>query len=199
MTRSNLTERTERRAWPAIPEHMIALARLIDDGYTDKITGCHNKSYFLEVIGPQLEASRKFGFPASLVLLEIAHFRQIRYTFGSKIADQILAETAKVIRAKVRSTDLLVRWSDETFGLLLLHANRLGAEVVCRRLRDAVCRHAFPGKASDTMLSVHLGASAQELAFDSAGNDLISAAERALKEAARGNANNLVVHGIPAR
>jgi diguanylate cyclase (GGDEF)-like protein len=190
------TERKERRAWPSHQEHFIILSRLLDDGYSDKVTGLRNKQYLSEVVEPQIEASRKFDFPLSLVALEIAHFHQIRFTFGDKSSDRILAETARLIKSRVRASDLVVRTGDFSFAILLLHANKLGAEIVCRRLRDLLGRHPFPGGGSDTMLTVNFGAAEQENEFDQTGNDLMARAGQALAKASKLGTGEIVIAGI---
>ncbi len=177
-------------------EHQIILSRLLDDGYTDKATGCHTKQYLLEVLEPQIEASRMFNFPLSVVLIEVSHFRQIRFTFGDKTADKILAETAKAVKGRVRSSDLLVRYGSETFGLLLLHANRLGAEIVCRRLRDLIARHPFAGHDSNLVLAANFGAAEQLREFDLSGSDVLARAELALTKANSGQDGSIIVNGI---
>lgn len=193
---SGLTERTERRQWITMSEHMAALARLVDDGYTDKVTHCHNWQYLLEILEPQIEASCKYGFPLSLVLAEIAHFRQIRFTFGDSLSNKILEETARVIKSRVRSTDLLVRSGDDSFGLLLLHANRLGSEIVCRRLKELISRHAFTGRGSDTMITMTFGAAEQLAGNSSDGKDLLASAAKALEKANHVGPGAIVVSGI---
>jgi two-component system cell cycle response regulator len=177
-------------------EHQIILSRLLDDGYTDKTTGCHTRQYLLEVLEPQIEASRMFNFPLSVALIEIAHFRQIRFTFGDKIADKILAETAKTIKSRVRSSDLLVRFGSESFALLLLHANRLGAEIVCKRVRDLIAHHPFDGRDSSLVLAANFGAADQLPEFDCAGKELLSRAELALEKASRSGGGAIIVNGI---
>lgn len=174
---------TERRASTVLPEHVALLAYHADDGYTDKVTHCHNRLYLVEVLGPQIEASRCFDFPLSLVLAEIKHFRQIRYIFGHNLSDQFLEETAALIRSKVRSTDLLVRYGNETFGLLLLHANRHGAEIVCRRLKALISRHSFKGRTGETILKINFGGAELMPEHDASGKDLLAEAVRALDQA----------------
>lgn len=190
------TRRTERRAWTTQAEHLAVLSRNIDDGYTDKVTHCHNRQYLMEILGPQIEASRKYGFPLSFVLFELSHFRQIRFSFGDPRADKILEELAKLVKTRVRSSDLLVRFDDEKFGLLLLHANRRGSEIVAGRLRELISKHAFAGPTSDAMLSANFGAAEQVADYDENGEDLVANAQKALDSANSKGSGAIVVCGI---
>ncbi len=193
---SSWTEHTDRRAWAEQPEHVVLLPGLTDTRYRDKTTNCHTKQYLLDVLGPQIGASRQHNFPLSLVLAEMAHLRQIRFTYGSSMVDKILEETATLLRANIRSTDLLIRYANEIYGLLLLHANRHGTELVCRRLRSAISKHIFCGKGSDTILTVNFGAAEQTGLYDLEGKELLTEASKALAAANQIGHSAIVIAGI---
>jgi diguanylate cyclase (GGDEF)-like protein len=184
MTSIGTKEHGERRAYWIETGHAVHLeGRLPADQYTDRSTGCRNRHYLLETLEPQIAVAQQYGFPLSLALAEIAHFRQIRFTFGESAADGILSELSEIVSSTVRGTDLVVRYADETFAVLFLHSTQFGASRACDRMRMKISHHTFHSVKSDLVVVVNFGIAEQSADFDPHGRTLLSAAEGALRHA----------------
>ncbi|GEM_PF-3455474 len=194
-TPSGLTGQAERRRWAPAADHQARPAWLADDGYTDQVTGCHNRRYLLEVLEPQMAISSRYGFPLAVVLAEVAGFRSFRFRLGDAAADHLLAEMAGILRSAVRASDLVVRYGEASFALLLLHADRYGAGVVCRRLMHAIDSHAFTVRESDLILVVNMGAADFQPPGSGTARELMAAAEAALEAANHAGHGAIVVSG----
>jgi len=175
----------ERRAYAAQPAHYVSLDKevLVSNEYTDQTTHCHNRRYLQEILESQIAVSRQYKFPLTLVLAEIAHLRQIQFTYGQLTAETILRELARIIRFSVRTTDLPVRYNEDTFAILLLHSNQAGGKVVSERLKAAIAGHNFSGEGGNLMVMLNFGISDQLSYYDQRGHDLIAAAGKALAQA----------------
>ncbi|EPM63573.1 diguanylate cyclase [Pseudomonas syringae pv. actinidiae ICMP 19073] len=66
----------------------------------------------------QLE-SRRQGLSASMILLDIDHFKQINDLHGHETGDVVLQRVAEVISSSVRSSDMAARWGGEEFLILM--------------------------------------------------------------------------------
>ncbi len=79
-----------------------------------------------------------FFHPMSLILFDLDDFKKINDTYGHNIGDKVLKEVAKVVKGKLRKSDIFARWGGEEFVIILPHTDLSGAKVVAEKLRAAV-------------------------------------------------------------
>lgn len=104
----------------------------------DDLTGLANRRHFFELTTKEFERSRRYGGPASFMLLDIDHFKQVNDTFGHRAGDMVLRELVTVCRRALRSTDVMGRFGGEEFAVLLPQTKLADAVTVADRLREAV-------------------------------------------------------------
>jgi diguanylate cyclase (GGDEF)-like protein/PAS domain S-box-containing protein len=116
--------------------------RLEDDLRTlaefDELTGIHNRRHFQEEVEKHLRASRRFGDPLTLLLLDIDGFKQINDTYGHAVGDKALQVVARALRGSVRETDLVGRLGGDEFVALLTRADERGVDRVLGAFRQAL-------------------------------------------------------------
>ncbi|RMM48794.1 GGDEF domain-containing protein [Pseudomonas amygdali pv. lachrymans] len=83
----------------------------------DSLTNLYTRRRVLHRIR-ELEARRQ-GFSASLILLDIDHFKQINDLHGHETGDAVLQRVAEVISSSVRNSDMAARWGGEEFLVLM--------------------------------------------------------------------------------
>jgi diguanylate cyclase (GGDEF)-like protein len=72
----------------------------------DPITGMYNRAYFLVRLARALEASRVPGCPPFAVLFfNLDRFKNVNYTLGHRVGDQLLAAVAGRLRDRLRAQD----------------------------------------------------------------------------------------------
>ena len=81
--------------------------------------------------------------PLSVVMIDIDDFSVFNDQHGHYTGDEMLRRTALVLRAALRSCDLVGRWGGEEFLAILPDTDSEGAAVVAERLRHAVEADAF--------------------------------------------------------
>jgi diguanylate cyclase (GGDEF)-like protein/PAS domain S-box-containing protein len=101
----------------------------------DPLTGVANRRHFLEQIVIELARSKRFGKPASFLMLDLDHFKDINDTYGHAIGDAVLKHFAKMSRQKLRRIDLFGRLGGEEFGILLPGSDIIGAQQFAERFR----------------------------------------------------------------
>ncbi|MBB4196731.1 hypothetical protein CCR94_11945 [Rhodoblastus sphagnicola] len=138
-----------------------ALRRLCS---TDVLTGAWNRRHFEEVVVAELERGVRHRQPVSLVLFDIDHFKRINDTYGHQAGDLVLRELVSVVRATIRSIDMLFRWGGEEFVVIAASTGYRGSAALAEKIREAVETHLFQGVGSVT---VSLGV-AERLAPESA-------------------------------
>ncbi|WP_290650950.1 diguanylate cyclase [Aquisalimonas sp.] len=105
----------------------------------DPLTGLWNRSQFDIKFRDALDRCRRYHSPASLILLDIDHFKRVNDTFGHDVGDAVLREIARRLGAILRSPDALARWGGEEFVALLPETNIEHAAGIAQRLRECVC------------------------------------------------------------
>lgn len=122
----------------------------------DPLTGLYNRRY-LTMTMPEEEIRLRRMFRSylqrgesplnrneDLVLFlgDLDFFKPINDSYGHAAGDQVIMETAQVLRAASRTADTLVRWGGEEFILVAKRTDRekahLIAEKLCRAVRDHV-------------------------------------------------------------
>jgi diguanylate cyclase (GGDEF)-like protein len=105
---------------------------------TDPLTGLMNRRAFLAALDVEQSRSERQGYPMSLLLLDVDHFKAINDTYGHAVGDQVLAAVGQVLMQEVRKTDFVGRWGGEEFVVLLSGAGEPGARIGAERIRAAI-------------------------------------------------------------
>jgi len=103
---------------------------------TDKLTGIYNRGRFEYILSLWIKNMRHDPF--CLLLFDIDNFKDINDRFGHSTGDQVLIETAEVVGAKIRDSDILARWGGEEFVILYSNTSLDRAVELAERIRKAV-------------------------------------------------------------
>jgi diguanylate cyclase (GGDEF)-like protein/hemerythrin-like metal-binding protein len=131
---------------------------------TDLLTGAWNRAHFDRVAAAELDRSIRFKQPVSLIFLDMDHFKQVNDTYGHQAGDSVLCELVKVMRAAIRSIDMLFRWGGEEFAVLASSTGYRAGATLAEKMRSKVEQHRFAGVGS---LTITLGV-AEHIATESA-------------------------------
>jgi diguanylate cyclase (GGDEF)-like protein len=117
----------------------LQLVHLVDH---DPLTGLASRPRFLGELVQQLAQARRYGGGA-LLFVDLDGFKQVNDTFGHRVGDQLLAGIARVLRARLRDSDVLGRIGGDEFAILLPFCDAQRARAVAGQLAQAVARHAI--------------------------------------------------------
>ncbi len=182
----------------AAPQIAIALenARLYEQAVTDSLTGLYHHKYFQVMLEKELERSKRFGYPLSLIMLDIDFFKSINDKHGHQIGDQVLIELSNLVKHNVRGFDLVCRYGGEEFVVLMpvirknmIKDYRQAVEAVAKRLRKTIEDNLFTEK------KLKITASLGMLVFDGQSNitafELVEKADLLLYKAKDGGRNTI--------
>ncbi|MFC4161242.1 sensor domain-containing diguanylate cyclase [Chitinimonas lacunae] len=120
--------------------------RLREQAIRDPLTNLYNRRYFEEAAEHELLRAarrRRDGLDTHLTLvrLDIDQFKRLNDRYGHDAGDLVLRETARLIREQLRQSDLVSRFIDEAFAILLPDSPL--DDTVCRAetLRRAILRN----------------------------------------------------------
>ncbi len=120
-----------------VSEQVHARRQLEHAAHHDALTGLVNRQGF-ELAMQALFDARPGSRPASLVMIDLDHFKPINDTAGHAAGDAMLVAVAQAITSRVRGTDLVVRLGGDEFALLLPHCPHDRALDVAEKVREAI-------------------------------------------------------------
>jgi diguanylate cyclase (GGDEF)-like protein len=160
----------------------------------DFLTGAVTRRELERALTQEWLRSQRSAAPLALLLADIEGFTAYNAEFGEEKGDDCLKSVAECLRsAGHRPTDVLGRYAGGKFALLLPETDAHGASTVAQRAVDAVSDsqilHAPSAGRGRVTLSVGGGcrdsssSNTWNVAAGAVPNDLIAAAEQALKSA----------------
>ena len=85
----------------------------------DELTGLPNRTLFRDRIGQAILAARRERQPATVLILDVDHFREINDTLGHDAGDRLLQELSTRLRTLLRESDTFARLGGDELGILL--------------------------------------------------------------------------------
>ena len=129
----------------------------------DRLTGVHNREYFMKRFIQEIDRATRYQFPLSVLMVDIDNFKAVNDMLGHPQGDAVLKLISKLIKKEIRAIDLLGRYGGEEFILLLPEtglgeeaSSASGALLVAERIRKAVADE-FQGLQKPLGLSISLG------------------------------------------
>lgn len=99
----------------ALQERHKRLQRL---AITDELTGLYNARYFKHFLSTILDKARSLFFPVTLLIFDIDNFKRYNDEYGHGVGDEILKQTASLMKRCVREHDLVARLGGDEFAVV---------------------------------------------------------------------------------
>ena len=93
----------------------------------DLITGVHNRRHFFALGNRELNRARRFKRSLSVLMAEVDHFQGICDNHNYEVGNQALRLTAKRLLENFRVIDVLGRYAEDKFVILLTDTDMNGA------------------------------------------------------------------------
>jgi diguanylate cyclase (GGDEF)-like protein len=120
-----------------------ARERLRQLAITDGLTGLYNHRYLKEHLEQELLRAHRHQLRASVVMLDIDHFKKFNDTYGHPAGDAILRALARLLKDNMRKIDLAARYGGEEFCLVLVETNKTAAAIAAEKVRRLVEAFSF--------------------------------------------------------
>jgi diguanylate cyclase (GGDEF)-like protein len=124
---------------------MRELAQARRESTTDPLTGLYNRRAFEECLHHTVGLNRLFGYPATMMLLDIDHFKHINDTYGHATGDEALKHVAEhIVRVCKRKSDFAARYGGEEFVVIMRETTLRDAQKIAHQLAEQVRRSPLP-------------------------------------------------------
>jgi len=139
----------ERRARE---EQLLQLAQ------NDPLTGEYNRARLIAALAESIQEAERFRSSFAFMLVGIDHLAQINDAFGYDVADEVILEVARRIRARLRGGDILGRFSGNKFGLILKNCTVDDMNVAAERFLAGIRDEVVPTRLGPVAVTASIGA-----------------------------------------
>lgn len=168
-------------------------ADLREQAVRDGLTNLFNRRYLDETLERELARAKREGYPLSLVMIDIDHFKKLNDTYGHQAGDKVLRELAALLWGDVRAEDVPCRYGGEEFIVLL---PRMPLDIALERAEEwrrtlQATRVPFGDFQLETTISCGVAAYPDHART---ADDLLRCCDEALYDAKHGGRNRSAIH-----
>ena len=170
--------------------------RMNEVSTTDELTGLHNRKYLQEQLESEISRAKRYGTKLSCILFDLDYFKVVNDMYGYEWGDILLTKIAGMLKEAARKEDIVTRYGDEEFLLILPNTNEENAFIFAERFRREVAKFEFmpAGEEENHAIAISGGISTFPCMEDvkEDANTIIRYAEHALYNAKNRGRNKVV-------
>ena len=110
---------------------------------TDELTGLHNRRYLNERLEQEISRAKRYGNSLSCLMFDLDFFKVVNDIYGYEWGDVLLRSIADKLKQLIRKEDVLTRYGDEEFVLILPNTSEDNAFLFAERFRRDIERMEF--------------------------------------------------------
>jgi diguanylate cyclase (GGDEF)-like protein len=169
-------------------------AHLYEMAMVDGLTGLFVRRYFDARIEEEIERSKRYGQPFSVVMMDIDDFKHLNDTHGHLLGDRVLRAVAQVVKTQMRGVDTAARYGGEEISIVLPRTEMVAALNQAERIRAAIADlrvTAEGGSGPAIGVTASFGIAAYPESGAATAEDLVRRADRALYRAKKSGKNRV--------
>ena len=166
-------------------QHMSELVR------EDQLTGTLNRRGLDDVFERESARADRRNTPLCVALLDLDNFKRLNDTYGHLAGDNALRHLAKVVKATLRSMDVIARFGGEEFLIILPETPIEAAELTMTRLQRELTKHFFMHDNEKLLITFSAGVALRLPNEDQ--TTLLARVDRAMYQAKQTGKNRVVV------
>jgi len=121
-----------------VPRKVRAAGLTEGESITDSLTALKSRRYFMETLDMEWRRSTRTGRQVSLAIMGLDGLKQVEQHMGRPEADKALRAAAAVLGVQSRQSDLVARYGEDEFAILMPETNTQQAVILAERLRAAM-------------------------------------------------------------
>ena len=190
---------------PIQPEHLISSVTsrvrrslmLRSFMVRDSLTGLLNHTAIKDQLDREVARAKRQKKPLAFAMVDIDNFKRVNDTYGHPVGDRVIKSLSRLLKQRLRASDLIGRYGGEEFAVVLVDADAAAATKVLDTIRNdfSQLRHMADGNEFSVSFSCGIADIAQ---FPEASR-LSDAADKALYRAKHAGRNQVAqADGPPA-
>jgi diguanylate cyclase len=112
----------------------------INEARSDPLTTLANRRAFDDEMRNQIQQFEQHATPASVLLLDIDHFKMLNDAHGHIVGDDVLIAVSQAIKQHIRTEDFAARYGGEEFAIIFPRTRVEQAISIAERVRASVSR-----------------------------------------------------------
>ncbi len=124
----------------------------------DPLTGLLDRRRFRAELDQYVSFSARYGGRGAVMIIDIDGLKAVNDSLGHHAGDNLIREIARILRERVRTTDIVARLSGDEFAVLMPQTDAEGALQLGEDLRVQVAESARPSPEADPV-SISVGIS----------------------------------------
>jgi len=108
------------------------------ESVTDGLTGLKTRCCFMEALDGEWRRSTQTGRQFSLTMMHLDRFEQANERMGRPEGDKVLTAVAALLSDRLKQPNVVARYEEDEFAILMPETNTQQAEIVAEELRAAV-------------------------------------------------------------
>lgn len=171
------------------------LRKLYESSTRDALTGAYNRLHFEERLRSEVAYAVRHSAQASLLLIDLDHFKRVNDTYGHPAGDAVLKRAAEACMRALRTEDVFARFGGEEFAVVLRGIELGGAARLGERLRRAVADQAVDHDGRRIEITLSAGCASLACCSSPSADELIAVADRRLYAAKDAGRNRVASAG----
>ena len=170
-------------------------SKILQYATLDALTSLNNRRQFEVRLKQEVAAAKRQQKPLCGMMIDVDFFKKVNDTYGHAAGDEVLRQTAHIIKELLRESDIPSRYGGEEFAILLPFTLLDEAKVVGERLRKAVETSPITigeNDADKKDINVTISMGIAEFSPDETGEELFERADKALYQAKENGRNKVV-------
>ena len=162
-------------------------------GRTDGLTKLNNRLYFQECLELEFNRLQRYqNSNASLLILDLDKFKSVNDNHGHLAGDKALKKAGRLIKNRIRNTDICGRLGGEEFAILLPETSEQGAFAFAEDLRMAIANCSIEHEENVITCTASIGLAIFN-GNQTSANQWLDQADKALYQAKNNGRNQVIV------
>jgi diguanylate cyclase (GGDEF)-like protein len=124
-------------------DNALLLKRSEELSITDDLTKLYNSRYLNATLRREVERSKRYRTPVSLIFLDLDGFKNVNDQYGHLWGSRTLVEVGQVLGGTVREIDIVARFGGDEFTVILPQTGPEGALTIAERIRQRIAETVF--------------------------------------------------------
>ncbi|MDR4516617.1 MAG: diguanylate cyclase [Nitrosomonas sp.] len=106
----------------------------------DGLTNLFNHTAIKEQLGREIVRSNRLKTPLSFAMVDVDFFKKVNDSYGHAAGDRVLKSLARLLKQRLRGTDIVGRYGGEEFAVIMTDTNAPEAAKVIDEIRKVFSR-----------------------------------------------------------